>query len=95
MTTRPLTWLGARELKQHTGAVIGRVQQGERFVVTHHGTPVAVLAPVDAAAVRALLESMADEAETTGWLHSSASAFTFWDNADDAAWDSVKVEPLP
>lgn len=85
MAARPISWLGARELKQHTGAVIERVQQGERFVVTHHGTPVAVLVPVDAAALRALLARMADAAETTDWLHRGASAFTSWDNADDAA----------
>lgn len=87
-------WLGARELKQHTGAVIRRVQRGERFFVTHHGTPVAVLTPIDATALERLLAREADWAEALGWLEASAPAFAFWDNADDSVWDSVESAPV-
>ncbi len=38
--------LGAYEAKTHLPQLLVRVQQGERFVITKHGKPVAELVPV-------------------------------------------------
>ena len=40
------TKMGIRELRDTLTATIRRVQAGETIEVTHHGAPVAVLAPV-------------------------------------------------
>lgn len=37
--------VGTYELKTHLSALLKRVEAGESFTVTHHGKPVAVLAP--------------------------------------------------
>jgi prevent-host-death family protein len=42
------TRMGIRELRDGLTAVIRRVSMGETIEVTHHGRPVAVLAPVPA-----------------------------------------------
>ncbi len=38
--------VGAYEAKTHLPKLLERVQQGERFVITKHGRPVAELVPV-------------------------------------------------
>ena len=86
--------VGARELKQHTGDVIARLRRGERLLLTHHGTPIAVIAPLDPDALAELLEREAARAETVGWLRTSESAFTFWDNPEDDVWEQVPSESL-
>lgn len=85
--------VGARELKQHTGSVIARLQRGERLLLTHRGTPIAVISPIDPEAVSELVEREAVRAETMGWLRASEGAFAFWDNEEDAEWDRVAAEP--
>jgi prevent-host-death family protein len=82
--------IGARELKQHTGEVIARLQGGERLLLTLRGTPIAVLAPLDGEAVEEALNQEAKKAGALGWLALSQSAFAFWDNEDDAARDGVE-----
>lgn len=42
------TRMGIRQLRDTLTATIRRVQRGETIEVTHHGAPVAVLAPVPA-----------------------------------------------
>ena len=49
--------MGIRELRDTLTATIRRVQRGETIQVTHHGSPVAVLAPVPADRVERLLAS--------------------------------------
>jgi len=39
------TPLSQRELRNDSGAIMRRVQEGERFTVTRHGVPVADLIP--------------------------------------------------
>ena len=85
--------LGARELKQHTGAVIARLRRGERLMLTHRGSPIAVIAPLASDALAELLEREADRAEMAGWLEASEGAFAFWDNPEDEVWDRVRAEP--
>ena len=38
--------VGAYEAKTHLSELLERVSEGERIVITKHGTPVAVLAPI-------------------------------------------------
>jgi prevent-host-death family protein len=82
--------VGARELKQHTGEIIARLQRGERLLLTHRGSPLAVIAPLDQAAVEQHVEREADQAEQMAWLSLTESAFAFWENEDDAIWDQVE-----
>jgi prevent-host-death family protein len=42
------TRIGIRELRDHLTATLRRVRAGETIEVTHHGAPVAILAPVPA-----------------------------------------------
>jgi prevent-host-death family protein len=39
------TIIGSYEAKTHLPALLKRVEQGEEFLITRHGLPVAVLAP--------------------------------------------------
>jgi prevent-host-death family protein len=38
--------IGAFEAKTHLAALLDRVAKGEKIIITRHGTPAAVLAPV-------------------------------------------------
>lgn len=38
--------IGAYQAKTHLSELLNRVEQGERFVITRHGHPVAELGPV-------------------------------------------------
>jgi len=42
--------LGAFQAKTHLSALLERVAKGERFTLTRHGVPVAILAPVEPSA---------------------------------------------
>jgi prevent-host-death family protein len=86
--------IGARELKQRTGQVIERIQRGERLLLTHRGSPIAIITPINRAAFDQLLEREAHDAESLAWLGASESAFGFWDNAEDEDWDKVQSRPL-
>jgi prevent-host-death family protein len=44
------TTISQRELRNDSGAIMRRVEQGERFTVTRNGVPVADLVPHDRAA---------------------------------------------
>ena len=60
---RSMTEIGAYEAKTHLPKLLERVQQGERFVITRHGRPVAELSPVanrDAASIRAAIGKLRD-----------------------------------
>jgi prevent-host-death family protein len=39
--------VGAYEAKTHLPRLLDRVSKGERFTITKHGVPIAVLQPVD------------------------------------------------
>lgn len=81
--------VGARELKQHTGEIIERVRKGERVLLTLRGEPVAVISPVNHAAIEEAVEVEAEKAEreSMGWLAASEGAFSFWENEEDEVWD--------
>ena len=53
--------IGAYDAKTHLPKLLERVQQGERFVITKHGRPVAELVPAatrDAAGIREVIAGM-------------------------------------
>lgn len=43
--------ISQRELRNDSGAVMHEVQQGATFRVTHRGTPIATLAPIESSAI--------------------------------------------
>ena len=47
--------MGIRELRDTLTATLRRVQRGETIEVTHHGTPIALLAPLPAGRIERLL----------------------------------------
>jgi len=47
-----MTTIGAYEAKTRFSELIRRVSRGEQIVITHHGVPVAVLAPVEPASAQ-------------------------------------------
>ncbi len=49
--------MGIRELRDTLTATLRRVRRGERIEVTHHGSPVAVLAPIPADRIDRLVAS--------------------------------------
>jgi prevent-host-death family protein len=58
-----MTEIGSYDAKTHLPELLKKVQQGERFLITRHGHPVAELAPVakrDQAAIRRRLARMRD-----------------------------------
>ena len=58
-----MTEIGAYEAKTHLPKLLERVQEGERFVITKHGRPVAALGPVDRPSrddIRAAIERLRD-----------------------------------
>ncbi len=44
--------IGSFEAKTHLSSLLERVARGEEFTITRHGTPVALLVPVDREAGR-------------------------------------------
>jgi prevent-host-death family protein len=53
--------IGAFEAETHLSSLLDRVEKGEKFIITKHGTPVAQLVPVDrrnAEQVRAVVRRM-------------------------------------
>lgn len=55
--------IGARELRQNLSAVLKRVENGERIVVTSHNVPVAELVPLRGK--RGTIQRMVDEGRAT------------------------------
>lgn len=55
--------IGARELRQNLSAVLKRVENGERILVTSHNVPVAELAPLRGK--RGTIQRMIDEGRAT------------------------------
>jgi prevent-host-death family protein len=52
--------VGAYEAKTHLAELLARVRQGERFTITKHGVPVAVLQPTDPGQARELSDVIAE-----------------------------------
>ncbi len=52
--------VGAYEAKTHLAQLLKRVGRGERFTITKHGVPVAVLLPAAASDARPVAETIAE-----------------------------------
>lgn len=55
--TSLMTTVGAFEAKTHLSALLDRVENGERVTITRHGTPVAMLVPVNRTTSQAYAEA--------------------------------------
>jgi prevent-host-death family protein len=60
--------IGAYEAKTHLPRLLERVANGERFVITKHGRPVAELVPVGPRDVTQIKEAIADIRKLRGAL---------------------------
>ena len=52
--------VGAYEAKTRLAQLLKRVSRGERFTITKHGVPVALLVPAAAAGARPVAETIAE-----------------------------------
>lgn len=52
--------VSAYDAKTHLPRLLRRVQRGERFTITRHGVPIAVLQPLDDAALSDPAETIAE-----------------------------------
>jgi prevent-host-death family protein len=60
--------IGVRELRQKTAEVLRRVQQeGQAFVITQQGRPVALLSPLDQEKIEAEILRSARQSVSDGW----------------------------
>jgi prevent-host-death family protein len=76
--------VGVRELKQRTRALIAKANRGEKIVITIHGKPAAALVRLPRNGLEGFL--LADH---LGWLKLSETSLSFWDNAEDEAWNEA------
>jgi prevent-host-death family protein len=87
--------ISQRELRNDSGAIMRRVEQGERFTVTRNGVPVADLVPHDRAAVdrRQRFVPVAEIAARVGQLPSwDVERFTAEQRELDAVVDDSEAE---
>jgi len=60
--------IGIRELRQKTAEILRRVQQdGEAYVITQQGRPVALLSPLDQEKIEAEILRSARQSVSDGW----------------------------
>jgi prevent-host-death family protein len=55
--THPQNRIGVREIRQEASIILARVEEGEEFIITKRGVPVARLLPIDVDE-NALIEDM-------------------------------------
>lgn len=63
-----MTEVGAYEAKTRLAELLERVRQGERFVITKHGRPVAELVPTSAVDAHAVQAALAEVVRARAWL---------------------------
>ena len=56
-----MTEVGAYEAKTHLPRLLERVRKGERITITKHGTPIAMLVPVETAGQRRTVAETIEE----------------------------------
>lgn len=78
-----MKFVGVRELRNKTGQVLSAVQKGDKVILARRGKPFAAMARLREDEIERLI------LEGRGWLKLSESAFDFWDNEDDEAWNTV------
>jgi prevent-host-death family protein len=45
--THPQNRIGVREIRQDASTILARVEEGEEFIITNRGVPIARLLPID------------------------------------------------
>ncbi len=55
--THPQNQIGVREIRQDASIILARVEEGEEFIITNRGVPIARLLPIDVDE-NALIEEM-------------------------------------
>lgn len=45
--THPQNRIGVREIRQEASIILARVEEGEEFIITNRGVPIARLTPID------------------------------------------------
>lgn len=78
-----MKFVGVRELRNKTSAVLSAVQKGDKIILTKRGKPFAAVARLREEEIEGLI------LEGRGWLKLSESAFDFWNNEDDEVWNQV------
>lgn len=61
--------IGSFEAKTHLSSLLEKVEQGETFTITRHGTPVARLVPINGAPDVARISSAIDRLEALASRH--------------------------
>jgi prevent-host-death family protein len=46
VTTNPQNLIGIREIRQDASTILARVEEGEEFIITNRGVPIARLLPI-------------------------------------------------
>jgi prevent-host-death family protein len=65
---KKMALIGIRELRQKTAEVLRRVQQeGQAYVITQQGRPVALLSPLDQEKIEAEILRSARQSVSDGW----------------------------
>ena len=60
--------IGVRELREHTAEVLRRIkEESAEYIITCQGEPVAILLPVDAAAMEAAMLRAGKESAVKAW----------------------------
>lgn len=60
--------IGVRELRQQATEVLRKVREEKaEYIITHQGRPVAVLLPVDAQAIEAVMLQAGKRSASSGW----------------------------
>jgi prevent-host-death family protein len=63
-----MTMIGVRELRQQTAEVLRRIREEKtEYIITYQGQPVAVMLPVDAAAVEQAILDIGKQGAAQGW----------------------------
>ncbi|MGC9396618.1 MAG: type II toxin-antitoxin system Phd/YefM family antitoxin [Anaerolineae bacterium] len=63
-----MTMIGVRELRQQTAEVLRRIREERtEYIITYQGKPVAVMLPVDAAAVEQAILDIGKQGTAQGW----------------------------
>jgi antitoxin (DNA-binding transcriptional repressor) of toxin-antitoxin stability system len=76
-------FIGVRELRNKTGKVLSAVQKGEKVILAKRGKAFAAMARLREEEIERLI------LEGRGWLNLSESAFDFWNNDEDEAWNKI------
>ena len=63
-TSRPQNQIGIREVRQDASIILARVEEGEEFIITNRGVPVARLLPIEVDE-SAMIEEMIANGEIT------------------------------